>query len=150
MIVKFINSSLIGFVLVMLIEFLLFIGVKLNYFDYYNIKEFYNIIFFDNNPFIITFLLMPIVGYAFLYSKYSKIVESAYIVVLFLSFTTFYSHIGKKLGESFFRKDDLNFRVGKIVFQGSLLYNGRKMIYIYRKDIDKVIVLESGEVEVLE
>jgi len=51
MIARLLNAFLIGVGFVSIIDFLLFIGLKINYFDAYKIKEYFNTIFIDNQNF---------------------------------------------------------------------------------------------------
>jgi len=145
MMYKIFNSFFIGIAFVSLIDFLYFIGIKLNYFDYYKIKEYFNVIFIDNQNF---YLIIPgffIVGYLVLYCKFSKFFIKVYILVIVLALASIYEPVGRYFGEMQFVRKNQTFRVGNIKFSGDLLYKGRKYIYIYRKDIDKSIrILKKG------
>ncbi len=145
MISKVINSFLLGLIFVLLLDFLLFIGIKINYIDIYNIKVYYNPLFVDNQPYIILFVLSIVFGYFISNKKSLKIFTYIYIMLIVISLSTFYEPIGKSLGQLLFKKDNISFKVGKISFNGDLLYKGRKYTYIYRKDINKVIKLSSNE-----
>ncbi len=141
MIQKLISSFLLGLILYLLLDFLLFIGIKINYIDLYHIKVYYNILFVDNQNYIIMLLLSLLFGYLFMAKKSAKSFSFLYIGMIMLSLSTLYKPIGKSVAEYLFRENGLSFKLGKIVFKGDLLYRGRKNIYIYRKDIKKVIKL---------
>ncbi len=147
MIHKVVNSFFIGLVFVSLLDFLFFIGLKLNYFDAYGInKEYFNIIFIDNQNF---YLLLPsffIVGYLMLYCRFSKIFDKIYILFIVVSALSIYEPVGKSFGEFMFMKKGVTFRVGKVTFEGDLLYKGRKYLYIYRKDLAKTIKIKNSDV----
>ncbi len=145
MISKVISSFLLGFIFVLLLDFLFFIGIKINYIDIYNIKVYYNPLFADNQPYILLFILSALFGYLISNKRSLKLFAYIYILLIFISLFTFYKPIGKSLGEILFKKDNLSFKVGKISFKGDLLYRGRKYTYIYRKDINKVIKLSNSE-----
>ncbi len=145
MISKVISSFLLGLIFVLLLDFLLFIGIKINYIDIYNIKVYYNPLFVDNQPYIVLFVLSIIFGYFISSKKRLKLFAYIYIVLIFLSLSTFYKPIGKNLGELLFKRDSLSFKVGKTAFNGDLLYRGRRYTYIFRKDIDKMIKLPNND-----
>jgi len=147
---KIINSFFMGLVFVSLLDFLFFIGLKLNYFELYGInKEYFNIIFVDNQNF---YLLIPsffIVGYLMLYCRFSKIFDKVYILFIIISALSIYEPVGKKFGEMMFKQNGVTFKVGRVTFEGDLLYKGRVYTYIYRKDLAKTIKIKNSDVEVL-
>ncbi len=145
MISKFVGSSFLGLILVLLLDFLLFIGIKINYIDFYHIKEYYNVLFVDHQSYLFLAVLSVIFGYFMLLKKSSKIFTLVYIILVFLSLLTFYKPIGYNIAQYMFKKDNIAFRVGNISFKGDLLYKGRRDTYIYRKDINKVIKLKNSE-----
>ncbi|MDN5376718.1 MAG: hypothetical protein PWQ42_14 [Sulfurospirillum sp.] len=149
MIARLINAFLIGVGFVSIIDFLLFIGLKINYFDAYKIKEYFNTIFIDNQNFYLLLPLSLIVGYLLFYSQFSKLFMRVYLVVLCLSFLSIYEPIGKELGHQIFLEENLRFKVGETTFSADLLYKGRSKTYLYRKDIDKFVVLSNEELEYL-
>ncbi len=147
MIYRIFNSFFIGTAFVSLLDFLYFIGIKLNYFDFYKITEYFNVIFIDNQNF---YLLIPcafIVGYLTLYSKFSKFFTRLYILSIFLAVSSIYGPVGQYFGQKEFMQENRTFKVGNVAFQGNLLYIGRKYTYIYRKDISKTIKLQNDEVK---
>ena len=146
MIYRIFNSFFIGFVFVSLLDFLYFIGIKLNYFDFYKITEYFNVIFVDNQNFILVFLSCFIVGYLTLYSKFSKLFTRIYIITIFLAASSIYEPIGRYFGASEFMQQEQTFILGNIKFQGNILYKGRKYSYIYRNDLSKTIKLSNDEV----
>ncbi len=141
----FFNSFFMGIIFVSILDFLCFIGLKINYFDYYGIKEYFNIIFIDNQNF---YLLLPIsfmLGYLLLYNKFSKFFLKIYISVIIISSLSLYQPIGKKFGEFIFKESNKTFKLGSTTFSGDKLYEGRKFIYIYRSNLKKVIKLQKSE-----
>jgi len=147
MINRIINSFFMGFIFVSLLDFLYFIGIKLHYFDFYHISEYFNVIFIDNQNF---YLLVPgffIVGYLMLYSGFSKIFIRIYILCVIISISALYEPIGNYLAKSAFTKENLTFQVGSRKFSGDFLYKGRQYTYIYRKDLSKTIKLLNTDVK---
>jgi len=145
MISKIINSFFLGFIFVLLLDFLLFIGIKINYIDAYNIKVYYNTLFVDNQSYILFFVIALFFAYLISNKKTAKFFTYIYILLIFMSLSTLYKPIGKTLGKSLFEKENLSFKVGKITFKGNMLYKGRNYTYIYRNDIQKVVKLNNSE-----
>ncbi len=145
MISKLFSSFFLGLILYLLLDFLFFIGIKINYIDLYHIKEYYNVLFVDHQSYIVMVLFSFLLGYLITQKKSAKIFTFIYIFLILLSMSTLYKPIGNKIAESIFRENNLSFQLGKIKFNGDLLYKGRVYSYIYRKDIDKIIKLRNGE-----
>lgn len=144
---RLIGSLFMGFVFISILDFLYFIGLKLNYFELYKIDEYFNVLFYDNQNFLILTPLSFVVGYLLMYSKFNKAFVKLYVAIIVLSSFCLYEPFGKKLGESVFIKENQRFKFGETIFSGDLLYTGRDNIYIYRKDVAKTIKLNRDEVK---
>ncbi len=147
MINRIIGSLFMGFIFISILDFLYFIGLKLNYFDLYNIDVYFNVLFFDNQNFYILIPLMFVIGYMLMYSAFAKIFMKIYIATILLFITTLYEPIGKSLGEAVFLKENQRYKLGSTTFNGATLYEGRKNIYIYRKELDKTVKLPLYDVK---
>jgi len=147
MINRVFSSLIIGLIFVSILDFLYFIGLKLNYFDLYKIDDYFNILFVDNQNFYILLPLALVAGYLLMYSPFAKTLMKVYVVVILLSTTTLYEPIGKVFGEYVFMEQNQRFKLGSTTFSGDIIYRGRDYIYIYRKDISKTIKLLKEEVK---
>ncbi len=142
---KIFSTFLIGFILYLLLDFLFFVAIKVNYIDIYHIKEYYNVLFVDHQSVILLTVGSFLLGSLIMQTKASKIFAFAYIFMIFFTVIMMYEPIGKYVGSYMFRKNNLSFKIGKIQFSGDLLYKGRVYSYIYRKDLDKIIKLKNSE-----
>jgi hypothetical protein len=149
MIPRALNAFFLGLAFVSIIDFLLFISFKINYFDAYNIKEYFNVIFIDNQNFSFLLPLSFVVGYLLFYTPFSKIFLRIYILVVLLSLLSLYEPIGKEISKQFFFKEDMYFQVGQTTFMADLLYKGRNFTYLFRKDLQKVVKLKNSELKSL-
>ncbi len=147
MINRILGSVFMGLMFVSILDFLYFIGLKLNYFDFYKIDVYFNVLFFDNQNFYILLPLSFVVGYMTMYSKLAKQFLKIYVLVIIFSAITLYEPIGKSLGEIVFLQDNQRFKFGSTTFSGSTLYEGRTTIYIYRNDLAKTIKLAKEKVK---
>ncbi len=141
------GSLFMGLIFISILDFLYFIGLKLNYFDFYKIDVYFNVLFYDNQNFYILIPLALIIGYMLMYSSLAKSFMKAYIIIIILSTSTLYEPIGKSLGETLFQKDNQRFKFGSTTFSGATLYDGRTNIYIYRKELTKTVKLDKNKVK---
>ena len=147
MINRILGSFFMGFIFISILDFLYFIGLKLNYFDFYKIDVYFNVLFIDNQNFYILIPVSLVLGYLLMYSPFIKVFMKIYIITILLFVTTIYEPIGKTLGESVFLKENQRYKLGTTTFSGATLYEGRESIYIYRKEISKTIKLSINEVK---
>ena len=144
---RILGSFFMGFIFISILDFLYFIGLKLNYFDFYKVDVYFNVLFVDNQNFYILLPLAGVVGYMLMYSKLAKQFLKIYIIIILLSAITLYEPIGKSLGEIVFLKDNQRFKFGSTTFSGATLYEGRTEIYIYRKDLVKTVKLDKNNLK---
>jgi hypothetical protein len=145
MIYKIINGFVFGLALVLMIDFLIFIGLKLHYFDPLDIKEFFNIYFFDNQPFLLVGACAIILGGTMLYAPLYRWVQGLYLVLLIISTGALYQPIGYSLGEMFFTQKETEFILGSQRFKADLLYEGRRYFYIKRDGIERTIKISKED-----
>jgi hypothetical protein len=145
MIYKIINGFVFGLAMVLMVDFLIFIGLKLHYFDALEIKEFFNIYFYDNQPFLLVGVCALLLGGAMLYTPLYRWIQGFYLILLLASLSALYQPIGYSLGEKFFTKKDAKFAVGSQQFKADLLYEGRYYYYIKRDGIDRTIRISKED-----
>lgn len=143
MIFGFFNSFLFGLILISLLDFIIFLILKINYFNAFGIDEYFNTIFVQNQNFYILLLATLPVGYLFIYSPIKKIIEKLFLVLVVISVFGFIPEIGMEFGKKIFMQEGKHFTLGKVEFDGDLLYVGKNNIYIRRHDIDKTIKIET-------
>ncbi|WP_331775196.1 isoleucyl-tRNA synthetase [Sulfurospirillum sp. 1612] len=146
MIYRIVNSFFMGLAFVSLLDFLYFIGIKLNYFNVYGINEYFNILFIDNQNFYMLIIAAFVVGYLLLYSGFSKIFMRLYLLCIVVSALSLYEPVGKYFAQKEFMLENQSFQVGHKKFQGDLLYQGRDFTYIYRKDLAKTVKISNHDV----
>lgn len=145
---KLISSLFFGFMLILPLDFLIFIGFKKHYFDFYKIDLYFNIYFFDNQPFLYLLLISLIFGFLLLYTPLRKFLQLLYILALIASFATLFKPIGKPLGDMVFKKNGVNCTLGKQKFQADLLYKGRKDYFLKREGIKHTIKIAIDELKI--
>jgi len=143
---KIVNGFVLGLALVLLVDFLVFIGLKLHYFDALEIAEYFNIYFFDHQPFVLLGIGALILGVGVLYTPFAKLFWWGYLATLCVSAFALVEPVGRGLGKTFFLKENQQFQVGSVRFVGDLLYEGRHAIYVKRPDVKHTIRLLKTDV----
>lgn len=130
MLVKLSNALFFGTIFVLLLDFLIFVGLKLNYFDFYGIDIYFNTLFVDNQPWLLLFFLSLALGYAMLYLRGNAIFDRIYIVLVIVSALLFYPPVGKALGERLFMEKGRSVEVLGKPMVVDILYRGRDRVYL--------------------
>ncbi|SFV54436.1 hypothetical protein MNB_SM-7-154 [hydrothermal vent metagenome] len=139
---RYIQLLLTGMLFSFILDFFLFLGIKLNYIDPLGVKIYYNILFVDNQNFILFFALSLFIGWLIYYTK-----RSIWLVVMLLLFALVFSTlippVGKQVGEALFMKPNVTLHDKKFTFRGDIYYIGRKNVIFYDHDLKKMIELDK-------
>ena len=142
---KIIQALLSGIFFTFFLDFFLFLGIKTNYIDSYEIDLYYNILFVDNqNIFIFTFLTL-LFGYVTLYRSNTTsllLITPAFI----LSLATLITPIGAYVGKSLLMQQNVSFQTKKFTYHGDIIYNGRTTLSFYDYKIDKVLTIDKNKI----
>lgn len=144
---KFIQAFLSGAFFTFFIDFFIFLGMKLNYIDYYNIKLYYNPFFADNQNVYIYLAFSALFGLLITYIenvKLNLIIIGGFFV---LSLSTFIPQIGFALGSSILSEKDVKFHDSRYTYHGDVYYDGRTHITFYDYEIKKIITLNKKDLK---
>jgi len=145
MIIKLFNAFLFGTIFVLLLDFLLFVGLKINYFDPFGIDEYFNILFMENQPFLLLMIVSTALGYAMLYLKHYKVFDRLYIVLILIFGITFYEPVGKAVGKYLFLQKDQRLQVLDRNITTDILYQNNKAIYIKKPHLNHTTKIYQSE-----
>ncbi|WP_149702049.1 isoleucyl-tRNA synthetase [Campylobacter concisus] len=145
---KIFNAFFTGIIFVLAPIFTLFVGIYNNYFSFYGINEYFNVIFVDNVPFLWLLPVFFIFGYCFFYAPFRKIFRAFYLLLLVLCALSWYPDLGRSLGEAYFMSKPLEMDLSSNLqndqkTSGKVLYDGRREIYFLRSDNDKVVKISK-------
>jgi len=143
---KIFNALVLGIIFVLVLDFLLFVGLKINYFDHYGIQEYFNTIFADNQSLLLLIVAGFLFGYAMLYLRGSVIFDRIYLVLILLFASTFYPPIGRAVGEMLFAQKSQKLQVYDTNITADILYRGREAFYIKKSDQAKVVAIPENAV----
>jgi len=142
---KAVQALLSGIFFTYILDFFIFLGIKINYIDFYEIDLYYNILFADNQNIYVYAIFTIIIGYLVMYNNSTKLKVSVISFLSFLSILTLVHPIGYALGEMILMKKNKVFKDSHHIFRGNIYYNGRDKITFYDREIDKIIILKKKE-----
>jgi len=144
---KFIQALLSGMFFTFILDFFLFLGIKLNYIDFYEIDLYYNILFADNQNIYIYAILTTVLGFIITYVNNYKLSIGLIGFLLLLSSSTLIPNIGYGVGEALLMKKNVTYHDKKFTFIGDVYYDGRKQITFYDYELKKIILLKKKDLK---
>jgi len=139
---KLVQALLSGMLFTFFLDFFLFLGIKLNYIDFYEIDVYYNILFADNQNIYIYMILSVFFGTLIMYvsNKISVIIITIISILISLSLIPSF---GLALGEVLLKEENVKLENSKHIFIGDIYYNGRKKITFYDYELKKIINIKK-------
>ncbi|MCK9455089.1 hypothetical protein [Sulfurimonas sp.] len=144
---KFIQAFVSGLFITFILDFFLFLGIFLNYINFYNIDLYYNILFADNQNGYLFFSSTIILGYLAVYVKNYKIALIVVAVLFFMTLLTLFSSVGHALGEALFMKKNSTIETKNRVYIGDVLYDGRREITLFDYRLNKKIKISKKDLK---
>ncbi len=144
---KFFQALLSGIFFTFILDFFLFLGIKLNYLEHYGIKEYYNTLFADHQNLLIFALVTVVVGVVVVYVE-NLFVKTVVMGVLFLGvLATLTPPVGFEVGKRLLQKENVRYNDGKFLYFGTLYYEGRDTITLYDDELKRVITLQKKDLQ---
>lgn len=142
---KFVQAFLSGVFFTFFLDFFLFLGMKLNYIDYYDIDLYYNPFFADNQNLYIYLIFTLLFGFLITYLENVKLNFIIIGGLLVLSLTTLIEPVGHKIASMLFMQENVTLQSKRFVYNGDIYYNGRTTISFYDYELKKMITLKKEE-----
>ena len=101
---KAIQALLSGMFFTFFLDFFIFLGIKQNYIDFYEIDLYYNILFADHQNIYIFFILSIMLGFIITYINKAKVSIAIIGFLSILSLLTLVPTIGYFVGKSMLMK----------------------------------------------
>lgn len=143
---KFIQALLSGIFFTFILDFFIFLGIKLNYINFYEIDVYYNILFADHQNLLIFSAVSLILGIIIIYLN-NKISVSVMSVLFLLVLSTLIHDIGYLVGEKMLMKKNVTLYDSRYSYTGDIYYDGRKTITFYDYELDKIITLKKDKLK---
>ncbi len=140
---KFITALLTGMLITFIVDFFIFLGIKQNYIDFYEIDLYYNILFADNQSFLIYFAVSIILGFIVIYVANKKLTLITLALVSIIGLSTLIQSVGHDVGKIMFMKKNVTYKDSKHTFYGDVYYDGRTTIHFYDNELQRMIILQK-------
>ncbi len=140
---KFFQAFLTGIFFTFILDFFIFLGIKLNYIDFYEIDLYYNILFADNQCFILYAIVSAIIGYIVIYVNNNKTSAIVLGILFSIAALTLIPPIGHKLGEMMLMTKNATLQDARHTYIGDIYYDGRTRVTFYDYNLKKVINLDK-------
>ncbi len=144
---KLVQALLVGFLITLILDGLVFIGMLVNYINYYEIDLFYKPFFANNQNIYIFSFLSIIFGFIVTYINNDKFSTIIIGIVFTLSLSTLIFPIGNSLGEILFMTKGVTLKDSKYTYNGNIYYNGKTQIVFFDKDVEKIILIDKKDLK---
>lgn len=145
--IKVVQAFLSGIFFTFILDFFLFLGIKLHYINYYGIDVYYNILFADHQCLIAYLLMTLFLGYLTIYyprPKTSAVILAALFAAVLL---TLVPPIGRAAGSMILLKKDQTLYDARYSYNGDVYYDGRDSIYIYDNELQELLNLSKKDLK---
>jgi len=142
---KIVQAFLSGMFFTFILDFFLFLGIKVNYIDANEIDLYYNILFADNQNIFFFLFLSILLGYITLYLS-NKVALIVLLPLFLFVFSTLLSPIGNFVAETLLMQKDVRITTKKFVYKGDIYYKGREYITFYDHRFKKFLKLEKNKI----
>ena len=144
---KFFQAFLTGVFFTFILDFFIFLGIKLHYVDFYKINVYYNILFADHQNIFIFALFSALIGFIVTYLDNNKINFIILGSLFFVVSLTLIAPIGNRVGEWILMDKDVTLYDNKHSYNGDSYYDGRKTVTFYDYELKKVIILDKQKLK---
>jgi len=144
---KAFQAFLSGALFTFFLDFFIFLGIKLNYIDFYEIDLYYNILFADNQNIFVYLFFTLFFGLLITYVDNAKISISIIGGFLILGLSTAIEPIGHKVGAIILMTKNVTLKDDRYTYNGDIYYDGRTQITFYDKDVKKIITLNKKDLK---
>ena len=142
---KFLQAFLTGSFFTFILDFQLFLGIKLNYLDHYEIKEYYNVLFADHQNIFYILALVIIIGFVITYLNNTKISLALLIILFATTLLVFIPPIGESIGAKLLQEQNIRYQDSRYIYKGTLYYEGRQNVTIFDDELQRLITLNKKD-----
>jgi hypothetical protein len=142
---KAIQALLTGMFIIFILDFFLFLGIFINYIDFYKVDLYYNILFADNQNGYLFFGLSVVLGFLVVYIKNYKISLATIAILSVAAISTLTQDIGRSVGENMLMTKNTTLKTPKHLYVGDIIYDGRQTITFYDYNFKKTVVLDKKD-----
>jgi hypothetical protein len=144
---KFFQAFLTGAFFTFILDFQLFLGIKLNYIDRYEIDEYYNILFADHQNLLYIIPLVILIGFITTYPKSPKTALITLGALFTITLLVFIPSIGERVGANLFQEKDVRYYDGRYQYKGTLYYESRQKVTLFDEELQRLITLNKKDLK---
>lgn len=144
---KLFQAFLSGIFFTFIMDFFIFLGIQINYIDFYDIDLYYNILFADNQNIFVFLFFTVFIGALITYVKNIKISLYIIIILSLLSLSTLIKPVGYKVAQMMFMKKGQTLKNSNYTFHGDIYYNGRDKITFFDYQLKRIITLNKKDLQ---
>jgi len=144
---KFVQAFLSGALFAFFLDFFLFLGIKLNYIDFYKIGLYYNILFADNQNLYVYLFFTTLFGFLITYVNNAKLSIIVIGGLLVLGLSTLIAPIGNYAGSLILKTKNVKLHDSRFIYTGDIYYDGRTQISFYDYELKKIITLNKKDLK---
>ncbi|WP_345992035.1 hypothetical protein [Sulfurimonas sp. HSL-1716] len=145
--IRFLQALLTGVFFTFIYDFFIFLGIFQNYIKKYDIDLYYNILFADHQNFFIFALFTLMLGAVIVYLDNIKVSIIIISTLFVLSLLPLVPSIGEETAKTLLMQKNTTLHVGKYTYSGDLYYNGRKEVYFFDKELNKILRFKKEDIK---
>jgi len=140
---KAIQAFLTGVFFTFLLDFTLFLGLKLHYIDYNKIDVYFNPFFVDNQNIFLFLAFSLFIGWITIYRQSVKSAAILLALLFLFSASSLIPSFGMKIGNALFRQTNIEIKLPPHTYRGDIIYTDRHKLYFYDTDLQRLITLSK-------
>ena len=142
---KLVQALLVGFLITLILDGFVFIGMHVNYINYHEIDLFYKPFFMNNQNIYIFVAISIILGSIVTYINNDKFSAIIIGILFTLSLSTLIAPVGHALGEMMFMTKGVTLKDNKHIYNGNIYYDGKTQIIFFDTDVNKMITINKKD-----
>lgn len=144
---KVMSIIILGMILGLVPFFFFFIGLKVNYIDLYEIKEYYNVFFVEEISWPLYFILSLLLGVLFVLPKKSYLGGIVFTLITIASLASMHEDTAQNIGHKLFAKEKFHIKMKPWTYTGTLLYEGRDHYYLFNEENNRTITFRKEDID---
>lgn len=144
---RIIWALIMGIILALVPFFFFFVGIKIHYLDFYEIKEYFNILFVDYLPWPFFWLAVLLLGALFVLPRKHTASGTVLLLLFIGSLTSLHPKVGHELGMKLLSTPHFHIKEGRFIYSGILLYQGRTKLYMYSQEHNKTLTFTKEKID---
>ena len=142
---KLVQALFTGIFITFILDFFIFLGIKQNYIDLYEIDLYYNILFADHQNIYLFSSASIFLGLIIIYLNNTKVSLSIIGFLSLLALSTLISSVGEEVGKTLLMSKNITLKSDKYIYHGDIYYDGRKKITFYDNELQKIVILDKKD-----